>query len=308
MATAEGTEPSDGARPKVTVQPITGADLAEVGAFLHDRFMAEQGADTIPVDVWAANLAGPWDQSSATHGVQLRASSRLVGVYVAYYSPIRPTSVGPTRFCNLADWAVLEEYRAQGLLLVMNLLGQPGLVITDFTARAEVARINRRLGFTEIDAEPYLSVNLPLPSLGRNRLLTRHQDIAAALEGDSLQVFRDHRGISGLHHLVIVAENACHVMFRRRTVPLHRLGGRRLPVACIIHVSDRAAFARSATAVSTHLLLRHRLPLTWSEVHITGIKPALSRPDSLLAAPRMYRGEGLQPDDINYLYSELVFG
>lgn len=303
------TEDSPGPPPsRAKISPIRKDDLPRVGDFLFEQFRHEAMIDSISAERWARNIRGPWGPSDGSHGFQLRDDGRVVGVYVAYYSPPRTTSVGRRRFCNFADWAVADEYRPQSLLLAMKLLGERGFVQTDFTARPEVARINRRLGFTEIPTRPYLVMNVPWRGLRGTRILSRHEDIAATLADDDLVHYQDHRGIEGLEQVAAVVDGrSCHIVYRRRRVPLKSLGGRSLPVACILHVSNKEVFARSQSAVSRELL-RRGLPLTWSELHVTGHWPPGARPSQVFASPRMYRGEDVSPSDVDYLYSELMFG
>ena len=94
-------------------------------------------------------------------------------------------------------------------------------------------------------------------------------------------------------------DETCYVIFRRDS----RKG---LPLfASIIYVSDPVALPGLGGHVRRHLLLRHRIPCTLSELRIVGSRPRLS---IMLNSPRpkMYRSPTLGEGDIDYLYSELT--
>jgi hypothetical protein len=82
---------------------------------------------------------------------------------------------------------------------------------------------------------------------------------------------------------------------------------KRLPVfASVLHVSNRDLFRRMARPFARHLLLRHGLLGMLAELRVVGQRP---RPSVLLRKPprpRMFRSAHLRPDQIDYLYSELV--
>lgn len=295
-------------RHRATIEPIESRDVPQVGAFLYEQFRGQPAIDQISAHDWAQNIRAPWAASGERHGVLLRDGEQIVGVYVAYHSPPRTTASGSHRFCNLADWAVDDAFRAQSLPLAMTLIRQKGFIQTDFTARDEVARMNSRLGFREIRTHPYLAVNNPFSWRAGARILTRHSDIAAVLTGDDARHYEDHRGITGLRQIAaVVGHRACHIAYRRRRVPLRMLGGRTLPVACVLHVSDKDVYRHARSAIARHLS-RRGMPLIWSEVHVAGIQPPGARHSEVFASPRMYRGDAVAPDEIDYLYSELMFG
>lgn len=292
---------------RLDITPVRREDLTEVGAYLHSRFAHPGQAAEISATDWARNLAGPWAHPDDTYGLQLRDAGRLVGVYVAYLSPERDTSAGVVRLCNLADWAVDEDYRSDSLRLVMGLVRKNGFY-TDLTARPEVAKVNRRLGFQEIETEAFLSLNLPALRPSGIRVITSTEKIAEVLTDRARREYLDHRDIAGLNALAVTSGGSSSlVLYRRRHVALHRLGGRSLPTACILHVSNRELVRPAFSAIAARFLAQG-LPLTWSDTHVVGFRPRRSRPDGALSSPRMYRGPGLVPADIDYLYSEVMFG
>jgi hypothetical protein len=80
---------------------------------------------------------------------------------------------------------------------------------------------------------------------------------------------------------------------------------KRLPLfATLLHVSDPELFARHDGLVYRHLLLRLGALATLVELRLVG-RPPRGR---MLAKPRtrMFRGKGLAPEQVDYLYSELT--
>ncbi|RXG96430.1 hypothetical protein EAS62_11590 [Bradyrhizobium zhanjiangense] len=224
----------------------------------------------------------------------------MVGVHLAFYSERRME--GRTeRFCNLAAWCVIDEYRSIGLRLLNALLAQKGYHFTDLSPSGNVVPLNSRLKFFHLDVASALLPNLPWPIWSpRVRIISEPGEIGQILRGRDLDIYRDHAHAAAARHVVIVKDDVpCYVIFRRvrrKNLPLF---------ASILYVSDRALFKRVAKYVFRHLLLRHGIPLTLAELRVVGVRP---RPSIMLRSPRpkMYRSANLRPEQIDYLYSELT--
>lgn len=279
---------------KVQLAPITGDDVADVAEFLHRHLNSRLSAAQ-----WARSAVPPWSVDAPNHGFLLRQGDAVVGTYLAFYSE-REVDGRLRRICNLAAWCVLDEHRAHGVRLARAMLRQRGYDFVDLSPSGNVVALNERLGFGRLDTATALVPNLPLPSRPGVRVLTAPEQIEAVLSGRDLRVYRDHRSAAAaLHFVVRVGEDSCYVIARRE----RRKG---LPLfASLLHVSDPAVLARAGHAPYRHLLLRHRALVTLAEERVAGRPPRLSRP---LAAPRprMFRGDGLSPRSVDYLYSELM--
>ncbi len=281
------------------VAPIGEQDLPRVAEFLHRELNQRVSAAQ-----WQAAMRVPWSAPAPNFGFLLESDGVVVGAYLAFYSE-RVVAGAPERFCNLGAWCVLPEHRFSGLRLLKALLDQPGYHFTDLSPSGNVVPLNTRLGFEFLDTETALVVNLPWPSLpsatGRGpRLRSDPRSFETTLTGDDLRRYRDHLGASAARQLVIEdGGRVCHVIFRRdrrKNLPLF---------ASILHISEPEIFARAWRLVSRHLLLRHGLPVMLVE---TRRLPRAPWPAKILPQHRrkMYRSHSLKPDDIDYLYSELV--
>ena len=279
---------------RVDLAPITDADVPAVGAFLHRHLNSRLSAEQ-----WAECAVPPWSVDAPNHGFLLRSGGDVVGVYLAFYSE-REIAGEVRRICNLAAWCVLDEHRTHGIRLVRAMLRQRGYDFVDLSPSGNVVGLNARLGFEPLDTATALVPNLPLPSRRGVRVLAAPADVEAALDGEDLRVYRDHRGAAAaLHFVVRVGEDSCYVIARRE----RRKG---LPVfASLLHVSDPAVLARAGHAPYRHLLLRHRALVTLAERRVAGRPPRLSRAQAA-PRPRMFRSPDLAPGSVDYLYSELV--
>ncbi|MEU4424426.1 hypothetical protein AB0F81_27720 [Actinoplanes sp. NPDC024001] len=281
----------------VRVAPITSGDVRAVAEFLHANLNSR-----VPAEDWARAVEVPWKVDAPNHGVMLLDDSgALAGALLAYYSE-REIAGHTERFCNLGAWCVLPEQRFHSLKLLKSLLAQPGYHFTDLSPSGNVVPINTRLGFRSLDTATALIPNLPWPSLPRRgrAVTSRPERLRAALTGPDLALHLDHAEAAAARQVLLTdGDRTCLVIFRRD----RRKG---LPLfGTILHVSDREVFRRLRGRLLRHLLVRHGVLLTLAELRVTGERPRLS---ALLPSHRhkMFRSDSLGPDDIDYLYSELV--
>lgn len=279
----------------VELHPITSADVRAVAEFLNSHLSTR-----VPTGAWEAAMTPRWAWDQPNHGFLLRVCERIVGAYLAFYS-VRDIEGRAERFCNLAAWCVVDEYRSFSLLLLKALLAQNGYHFTDLSPSGSVIPLNTRLKFSHLDVTTVLVPNLPWPQWSRRvRVISEPKEIERVLRGRDLEIYRDHASAAAARHLVVVEDGvACYVMFRkvrRKDLPLF---------ASILYVGNRDLFRNAAKYVFRHLLLRHGILATLAELRVVGCRP---RPSILLksARPKMYRSGNLRPDQIDYLYSELT--
>lgn len=280
---------------KPVVRPITEPDVASVSAFLHTHLN-----DRVAPSAWARLLTPPWRSPADNRGFQLVLGDRVVGAYAAVYST-RQRGGETVQVCNLAAFCVLEEYRNQSLLLVRAMLKQKGYVFTDLSPSGNVVAMNERLGFQRLDTATRLTLNLGWPKRRGIRISQDLDAIAGTVSGDDARIFADHRTAPAANHVVVTEGGRyAYLMFRtdRR---------KRLPIfATPLHVGgDRRLLERAWGAVAARLMVSHGLVATLAERRVLGFAPRLGVE---LAHPRarMFRGDGMASDDVDYLYSELA--
>ncbi|TFD76542.1 hypothetical protein E3T53_13540 [Cryobacterium psychrophilum] len=224
----------------------------------------------------------------------------MVGAYIAVYSE-RDVDGEPRRFCNLAAFCVLEEFRGHSLRLMRAILAQQGFEFTDFSPSGNVVALNQRLGFAVLDTATRLTPNLPrLPRRG----LTISDDptvVAGVLSGRDARVHAEHRDATAARHIVAIREGEYGYLVvrkdRRKRLPLF---------ASPLYVGGSQDLLRAAwPQISSHLLLRHAALATLAERRVLGFSPTLGFD---LAAPRakMLRSKNVRAEAVDYLYSELT--
>jgi hypothetical protein len=273
------------------VTPIMETDMAAVADFLHDNFN-----DRIP---WAqACSVVPWKVEAPNFGFMLRDEQRVVGALLTLYSE-RLVAGQVERFCNLGTWYVLPDYRSRSMSLLTAVLAQKGYHFTVLTPDKGPLEILDWLKFRFLDTSAALIPNLPWPTVpGRTRISADQNVIERTLTGTDLEIYRDHASALGTHHLVLIrGQDSCHVMFREfryKDAPL---------LAVVLHVSNPDLFHRALIPLTRHLLVRHRLVSTLAELRMIKRKPPLAF--LVNSWPKMYRSASLEPEQIDYLYSEL---
>ncbi len=281
--------------PKPVVRPITEQDVASVGAFLHTHLNRR-----VSPDAWARLLTPPWPSPAENRGFQLMLGDRVVGAYAAVHSS-RQRGGETLHVCNLAAFCVLEEHRHQSLLLVRAMLKQRGTLFTDLSPSGNVVAMNERLGFQRLDTATRLTLNLGWPGRRGIRISQDLDTIARTVEGDDARIFADHRTAPAAQH-VVVAEGGRYAYLMFRTDRRKRLAIFATP----LYVGgDRRLLERAWGAVAIRLLVSHGLVATLAERRVLGFGPRLGIE---LAHPRakMFRGDDIPSDDIDYLYSELT--
>jgi len=279
----------------VEIRAIAAADIERVAEFLHRELNGRLSAKK-----WASAIRPPWRPDSPNHGFMLVAGRRIVGVYLAFYSQ-RRFDGALERFCNLAAWCVLEEYRSHGLRLLRTLLTQNGYTFTDLSPSGSVVPLNARLNFRHLDTATAMVPNLPWPTrLTRTRMISDHASIEFWLAGRDLQIYRDHRQAAAACHLVVERDGeCCYVMFRRerrKNLPLF---------GSILHVGNPDLFRRTVRHVCSYLLTRFGILVTLMEKRVVRDWPPFSIP-LRSSRPRMYRSGRVADGQVDYLYSELT--
>lgn len=280
---------------RAEVVPIGAGDLRGVGEFLQLNLNQRLTAAD-----WASAIRAPWSIDAPNHGFMLVADGAIVGVYLAFYST-RQIDGRTERFCNLGAWCVLPTHRLHSLLLLRALLGQKGYHFTDLSPSGNTLSLNERLKFEYLDTTTALLVNLPWPLWsGGIRVTSEAGEVERALDAREQAIYRDHLGARAARHVVLLDGDAhCYVIFRKDR-------RKRLPLfASVLYVSNPSLFLKATRQFGRHLLLRHGIMATLMELRVIGGRPDGSHP-LRHARRKMFRSDTLRPEQIDYLYSELV--
>jgi hypothetical protein len=288
---AVAVSPAEGIR----AVPITDDGLRQAAEFLNTHLTAR-----VSVDQWMRAVSGPWAAERPNAGFMLLDGDSVVGVQLAIYSD-RIVEGRRERFCNLAAWCVLPDYRLHGLRLLRAVLRQDGYHFTDLSPSGNVVGINEKLRFEHLDTTTALVPNLPWPTIpGRGHITEDPEQIQRLLSDGDLELYRDHATTSAARHIVLTrGTDHCYVVFRRdrrKNLPLF---------ASILYVSNPPLFRAMARAFARHLLFHHGVLVTLAEERVVECRPW---PSLRLRSPRrkMFRSPSLTASQIDYLYSELV--
>lgn len=272
------------------IEPVTDATLPELARFLHEHL-----SNTRSAAEWERSLRTDWPGARPNFGFVLRDAGSIVGGIGAYYAD-RQIGGRVEKICNITSWCVLDRYRQQSMRLAMAVINQKGYHFTDFSPTKVVSGTLQFFKFKPLDERQLVVLNSPWPGLRSVRLLQAPAQIAEALDGDALAVYRDHARYPWLRHLLVGRDGRwCHVIYKRRTF-------KRLPAAAVLHVSDRALFAECFRRLSAHWFLRGYVTMH-VECRFMEARPWPSRIRTGFNA-KLYLSATLRPENIDYLYSE----
>jgi hypothetical protein len=279
----------------VRVAPITDAYIGPVAEFLHANLNHR-----VTAEHWSEAIDVPWEVDRQNAGFMLVDAGQVVGVQLAFYSE-RLIEGRRERFCNLGAWCVLPAYRLHSLRLLKRALDQKAYHFTDLSPSGSVVDINARLGFRFLDATTMLVPNVPWPGGARGASISSDPEvIERTLTGRDRKLYRDHARTPAARHLVLTrGDESCYVIFRRDSYKRLRA------FVTVLYVSNPRLYGELARPLARHLLFRHGAVATLAEPRVVGHRP---RPSVEIQAPRprMFRSAGLDPRDVDYLYSELV--
>jgi len=246
----------------------------------------------------------PWPAAGEDRGYGLFDGARPVGFIGTLFSE-REIDGRRERFCNLSSWIVSKPHRARSLELLLPILRLTSHTITSSTPSPTTRRVFARFGFQVLEDRvlflPPLATPRELKGLAGASVTTDADDVRAALSGEELRCFDDHRGTIGAHLLVRRGGRRCWAM----ATLMHKKRGR---FALVQHVSDpelfweclplaKLGFLKAlwapALAVDSRFAEGRRLPLALSW---------------WLSCPRLYRPAhgDLRRAMVDGLYSELV--
>lgn len=208
------------------------------------------------------------------------------------------------KLCNLHTWWVREDHRGRSLMLLRPLLKLEGYTITHFTPCDKVRALSKRLGFDEISVQ--LRVLLPWGASPRRwddaeEALTYDLDeIAKRLTESDRRIFDDHQPYGCGHVLVRDGDATCYLLYT--VVVRHRL-----PYVHIHYISNRDLFAECETTIRSSLLRRHKVRFVALDARLVQDMKFPASFDFWAPANGLYKSDSLRPEQIDNLYSDIVF-
>lgn len=280
----------------VEILPVRRADLDTITAFLKKdwpEYIAPAPGEHVHV--------GNWWAGRDDYGLKLVVDGELAGFLGASYS-LRPVDGVEERFCAIAPWFVKEEHRTHSLPMLFRLLADKNLTYVNLTPTREMFRLFSGLRFVKLDEAKLLIpplLNLSGLRPWRGRLVTRPDEIRAALTGDDLKVFENHVDTRCCHAAVVDGDRVAYVAAGRRMLR------KNLPFAELLHVGNAAVLAPQFERLVWLMCRRLRaVAVAGDERLLAGAAVRAIR--YRLNAPPLFKSSRLPRERIDNMWSELV--
>jgi len=267
---------------------------------IYQTFLADDD-QTLQADDWRPLFAPRSGPIADYCGYVLEDQGRIVGMLGMLFSE-RIVHGQERSFCNLHSWMVDENHRGHSLLLMRPALKLADCTLTDFTPTSDVCRISKRLGFVELES----ALRILLPAAGRRReargieLIDDVEQISQQLNDTDTQILNDHRLPHLQHMLVRIGSDDCYIVFSR--VERHIL-----PYCHIHYVSNKPLFHRRSAAIRRQLMKTTGGRFTAIDARtVRGLKFPFSFVVPM-QSQQLYRPAGVEPADIDTLFSEVSF-
>ena len=209
------------------------------------------------------------------------------------------------RLCNTSSWIVKPAYRAHSLALHANVIADQSVTVTNLSPTTQVLKLLEKLGFTLMDKSEriILPVVTPRTFMDPCEVLTSPGAVEAALNGESLRFFRDHRLPFNHHILLRTAVGDCYVMMNRTFKTIY--GSLRVPFARVHHIGSPELFAQHLEKLVVRVAASLKIvAMIVDDRMLQGIVPwhSFMRPGGERKAA--FRSKRLTAQDIDGLYTE----
>lgn len=276
------------------VRCVRPEDAPEICDFLHVHMSSR-----ISREKWQRILAPyPWRVPGSDLGCVAVDGRRIVGFFGVMHTT-RDVNGARARIANLTTWFLLKPYRGTGIGMPMfrSVAGDPKITYTNFTSDWPILRIFDRLDFGVLDDRRYVWQRHG--SEGRKIDVVRDRDaVRAALAPAGRTLVDDHAEFNVAIYLLRAAEGTCLVMLAVM------MKGADIAYHEVLHLSDRAVFARHAQEFANDILPETKALLAVDARLLHGTTPdGTSVP---LQVPRYFKSARLAPWQVDFLYSEVI--
>lgn len=243
-----------------------------------------------------------FDNEEGYCGYSMLEDGEVVGMLGMVFSK-RNIGGEHRKFCNLHTWWVREDQRGRSLALLRPVLQLDDYTVTHFTPCNTVRAITERLGFKDLNSQ--LKILLPIGAAGargrdESSLVFDTSAIEACLGEDDRRIFLDHAPYRLGNLLIRSGGASCYVLYTH--VIRHRL-----PYCHIHYISDKDVFLRMERAVRASLLSKHNAKFVALDARLVqDVKLSFSF-DFWAPAHAVFKSRDVDPDQIDHLYSDVVF-
>jgi hypothetical protein len=246
----------------------------------------------------------PW-APGPPRGWALCVDGRAVGFIGAVFSA-RPLLGRVEKFCNLACWIVLEEYRYASALLLRPALALKDHTILSLTLSPAAYKVSFALGLRPLESEQLVLPPIPRPAEAlralRGSFTLEPEEIRAELTGGERTLYEDMaRSPVARHVLLRCGGRQCYLV----ATPCHKWG---VPYADVQYLGNREFFWEHRILAQAALIFAMGiagLAVAVDRRFLLGRPPPLARRMNMR---RLYRParDDITPMMIDGLYSELM--
>ena len=266
----------------------------EIARFMQDVFPRAKW----PLEGWRSLLARRWSHPGDIYAITARDGGRLVGV-LGLVTVERPTALGPQRTANMTSWYILQPYRGKGIghRMIGLAAADPKMTLTNFTSSRDAVHVLESAGLGVLDRErliwrPQASAITGLPV---------HFDLAGASAGigaNDRRILADHAELKPTQVAVETPDGLCTMIYSTKRKRDDYL------TLEVLYIGDRDLFARHSRAIANSLLPSDGAVLSVDRRFV----PPGAAADAVepIPVPRYYTPGRMQPEHVDYLYSEVV--
>ena len=266
----------------------------EIARFMQEVFPRAKWS----LDGWRALLDGRWSGAAGRYAITARDGGRLVGA-LGLVTAERPTSVGPRITANMTSWYVLKPYRGQGLghRMIGLAAADPAITLTNFTCSRGAVPVVESAGMQALDQERLLWRSRPAASA---RLAVHPEPVRTdiSISAKDRRVLDDHAGLNLTRLAVATPDGPCVLL-----LAVKRKSDAWLTYEAL-YLGNRDLFASHSRAIADSILPPEGAVLSVDR----RLLPAEAEPDAVetFDVPRFYTPGLMPPEEIDYLYSEIV--
>ena len=253
----------------------------------------------IPYERWANILDCRWIPENDRYGVVVVGTGRPLGFLGIVFAD-REVGGRPHRTGNITSWYLEKDMRRGGIGQEMLALitEDPKVTYTATSPNIRSGSLLAKVGWETLDDRRLVWHRSTEPVSTVVRMATA-EEVESRLGSQAAKTVRDHDGLNVQPYLIETPDGgACLVMI------YVKMKGDDIAHYEILHVSDRALFTAHAADFANVILPPRKAVLSLDSRFTDGS----AAPDEALQLdiPRYWKPAGLEPHDIDFLYSEVV--
>jgi hypothetical protein len=258
--------------------------------------LSEFNNQTLTKDDWAKLFKHSWKTEETHHGLILEDEEGIAVGFLGLLFSERTINNKQYKFCNMTAWIVKNDYRNFSLALLFQAMSQTDYIYTNLTPNRALWKILRRLDFVCVDE--FFRITLPLPHFfaWKYGFTSDIKQIMLIADDDERQALADHSAFK-INAYMLFSDNKHCLVIAKKTYK------KRVPVAQTLFVGNKTLFTKYIGLFTFRICIDLKAPLLLTGEHF--FEPPIK--SSLLKFKRktFFKGNGIDKNDIDFLYSEL---